>query len=58
MKIEDWMRLIDHVHSGSMEREELYERFIRALAKGGSNSFHTMKIARLIMREFAIEKKV
>lgn len=59
MSLDDFRKIIDRCMSAGdtpEAREMVYEEFIRCAARG-ANTFHLMKIAREIMREFVIDKK-
>lgn len=61
MRYNDFYQMIQRVlnQGGATDPEAramLYEEYIRYMAKGGVNSFHANKIARLFMKELDISK--
>lgn len=59
MSVEDFGKMIDRVQGeDDLEGRLLVtEAFVRYIAKGGVNPYHSFKIARLLMDGLAIEKK-
>lgn len=58
MSADDFTKMIQRVTDpDDLEARALvYEEYIRYMSKGGVNSFHANKIARLLMQGFAIPK--
>jgi len=59
MSFEEFEKMIGRVQ-GEEDLEgrlQVHEAFVRYLAKGGVNPFHSFKIAKLIRDSFAISKK-
>lgn len=56
--IDRYAPLIDGSPEGLSALSLLYEEFIRYIAKGGVNSHHACKIARMLMTQLDIAKKV
>lgn len=59
MSVQEFEKMISHVQ-GEEDLEgrlQVYEAFVRYIAKGGVNTFHTWKIAKMIRDSFAIANK-